>query len=183
MPPMPLKDYIEAAKAPANRPKPVPHGSAIQRRSGPGKDKRDPEGRFLPGVGGGPGRPPGFAALIREMTADGEELVMHALEVMRGERFMVVTQHTQHGEPYEVELAPTFAEQQAARNWLADRGFGKSVERIEVAQALAAPEIDYGRLTLEQRIELERLMVLASPLLPASQRTVEATEVLNGETN
>lgn len=145
---------------------------------------RDAHGRFI-GGSGGPGRPPSFEGLIREMTGNGAELVLHALDVMRADARVEDVYWPHSADSLEdavfFERAPSIAEQQAARNWLTDRGFGKSVERLEVAQALAAPEIDYSRLTQAQRLELERLMVLASPLVPASTQTVDGTSVPSGE--
>lgn len=179
MPGMSLKTYIEAAASEEQQ-----NGDKRTRTSSYNVKayenppaRRDDRGRFIPGNTGGPGRPQGFPALIREMTCDGEELVMHALDIMRGEARVADLHWTRDNEAIPFDRTPSFGEQQAARNWLADRGFGKSIERIEVAQSLAAPEIDYSRLSLEQRIELERLMVLASPLMAVS----EGPQVVEGE--
>ncbi len=190
---MSLKDYIEAAQAKENgaiSKTPVVAGAEVSpsKQKGEGKEispfahknpaTRDAQGRFIKGYAGGPGRGKGgFAEMIRDYTGDGAELVLHALEVMRGERIASETRYNKEGEPYDAVVSPTFGEQSAARNWLADRGFGKSVERIEVAAAMKGPEIDFDQLSLEERIELERLMVKASPLL----RESNPGEVVEGE--
>ncbi len=182
---MDFKDYLTAAvkeaKPPVTRFK-AAHIPRIDRKSEEMRAKRDATGRFLPGSNGGPGRPPGFSALIREMTGDGEELVMHALHIMRGEATVEDTAFSKDGQAMPFDRPPSFAEQQAARNWLADRGFGKSVERVEVAAAMAAPDSNYDLLPLEEQVELERLMIKASSLvrLPPPSSFIPPPPVVEG---
>jgi hypothetical protein len=77
---------------------------------------------WAPGVSGNPGgRPKGLAALVREETADGAELVTFMLAVLRGRK-----------------KAPLRLRMEAAA-WLADRGFGKVVQPLEHAGADGAP--------------------------------------------
>ncbi len=67
----------------------------------------------MPGQSGNPGgRPRGLAALVREQTNDGKELVDLMLSILRGE--LVIDGNE-----------PTHRERMAAAEWLADRGFGK----------------------------------------------------------
>ena len=74
---------------------------------------RGVSGRFVPGVSGNPqGRPKGFAAIIREETREGAELVAYMLAVLRHPK------------------QPT-ALRMAAAQWLADRGFGRAVNVVE----------------------------------------------------
>lgn len=74
---------------------------------------RGVSGRFLPGASGNPtGRPRGFAAIIREETREGAELVAYMLTVLRAPK------------------QPT-ALRMAAAQWLADRGFGRAVSVVE----------------------------------------------------
>jgi len=81
---------------------------------------RGVSGRFLPGVSGNPtGRPKGFAALIQAETKDGAELVAYMLGVLRAPK------------------QPT-ALRMAAAQWLADRGFGKAVQTVEVDASVDA---------------------------------------------
>lgn len=77
-------------------------------------ENRGVNGRFLPGNNANPGgRPKGFAAMIREQTGGGKELVDFALKILRS------------------RLEDTRVRLQAME-WLADRGFGKAVQSHEV---------------------------------------------------
>lgn len=64
---------------------------------------------------GAPRRSNALARVVRQKTRDGEELVEFALEMLRNEK-----------------MDP--AHRIDARNWLADRGWGKAVEHIEIAE-------------------------------------------------
>src|SRR5262245_25079110 len=74
-----------------------------------------------PGVSGNPGgRPKGLAALVRQETAEGEELVRFMLRVMRNRR-------------------QSMRVRMEAVAWLADRGFGKPMQQVEMSGAEAGP--------------------------------------------
>ncbi len=74
-----------------------------------------PVGRpFQPGGTPGPGRPKSFAAKIREVVGeDGEELVAHAVAIMR-------------------DTDAPLRERQGARAFLAERGWGKAPATLDV---------------------------------------------------
>jgi len=77
---------------------------------------------WLPGQSGNPGgRPKGLAALVRQETKDGEELVRFMLGVMRGRK-----------------KAPMRLRMEAVA-WLADRGFGRVPMPLEHAGPEGAP--------------------------------------------
>jgi hypothetical protein len=77
---------------------------------------RDPKtGRFLPGNKAG-GRTHSLVSLVRAQTKDGKELVDFMLRVLRGQE----------------EDADLKARMQAAE-WLADRGFGRPVQMMDIA--------------------------------------------------
>lgn len=77
-------------------------------------------GRFLPGNTANPaGRPKGLAAMVQAETRDGAEVVAYMLRVLRDER------------------QPT-ALRMAAGQWLADRGFGKAVQTVELDASVNA---------------------------------------------
>ena len=81
-----------------------------------------PPWQFKPGVSPNPGgRPKGIAALVREQTADGAELVEFMLDVLRGKR-----------------KGPLRLRMEAAA-WLADRGFGKPVQQLDVGGVAGQP--------------------------------------------
>jgi hypothetical protein len=69
---------------------------------------------FEKGKSGNPGgRPKGFASAIRKETRDGADLVDFSLKVLRG------------------QIRASVTERQKARDWLADRGWGKAVQAVE----------------------------------------------------
>src|SRR5215831_17184304 len=76
--------------------------------------------RFRPGQSGNPGgRPRGLAVLIREGTAEGADLVAFMLDIFHGKS-------PTGGRPPALRLRID------AATWLADRGFGKPVQQLEV---------------------------------------------------
>ena len=70
---------------------------------------------WLPGVSGNPGgRPKGLAELVRAETRDGAEVVEFMLRILRGKR-----------QPMRLRME--------AAAWLADRGFGKALQQMELS--------------------------------------------------
>ena len=76
---------------------------------------------FKPGqTGNAGGRPKGLAQLVRQETKDGAELVAFMLRILRGRK-----QPTR----YRLEAAA----------WLADRGFGKAVQQLDIGGVPGEP--------------------------------------------
>jgi hypothetical protein len=76
---------------------------------------------FQPGNNGNPGgRPKGLAQLVRQETKDGAELVAFMLRILRGRK-----------QPLRYRLE--------AAAWLADRGFGKALQQMELSGPGAEP--------------------------------------------
>lgn len=76
---------------------------------------------FAPGNSANPGgRPKGLAELVRRETKDGAELVRFMLGVLRGRK-----------QPLRYRLE--------AAAWLADRGFGKALQQLELSGPGAEP--------------------------------------------
>lgn len=76
---------------------------------------------WVKGVSGNPGgRPPGLAELVREQTGEGAELIDFMLRVLRGKR-----------QPMRLRME--------AAAWLADRGFGKALQQMELTGADGGP--------------------------------------------
>ena len=84
---------------------------------------------FAPGQSGNPGgQSRGLARLVREQTKDGAELVAFMLGVLRGRK-----------QPLRLRME--------AAAWLADRGFGKALQQMELSGPGAEPltiRIEYG---------------------------------------
>jgi Family of unknown function (DUF5681) len=97
---------------------------------------RGVSGRFLPGASGNPtGRPKSFAAIVQAETKDGAELVAYMLGVLRNGK------------------QPT-ALRMAAAQWLADRGFGRAVQTVEVDASVDATvtHVDGVRAEIRRRL-------------------------------
>ena len=114
-------------------------------------ENRDTSGRFLPGISGNPGgRPVGLAALIREATDEGSELVEFMLGLFRGE----------HGVDLRMRAD--------AATWLVDRGFGKPTQisasndgcqrcaTIDAEMAVASEELHAKLDLMRERMNVEQ---------------------------
>jgi hypothetical protein len=91
-------------------------GAVLPQNSG--RTARIPIGRRFPkGTSGNPGgRPKGIVRAIREQTRDGDDLVAFVVRVFRGEVDGV-----------------KLRDRLEAATWLADRGFGKPTQGVELA--------------------------------------------------
>ena len=99
---------------------------------------RLPNGRWPAGVsgnkGGGLGPQKGFMTYARERTQDGKLLVDFAIRVLNGEPMPVVIRRVlPTGETVEekYDMTPKLEHRLTALDWLADRAFGKPVQKME----------------------------------------------------
>lgn len=83
-------------------------------------------GQFKKGQSGNPGgRPKGLMGLIREQTSDGAEYVEFMLAVARG-----------HPIPSGDDVVlPTLRDRREAWEALADRGFGKAIQAVDLGSS------------------------------------------------
>lgn len=104
------------------------------------------------GQSGNPGGRPksaGFPERVRQATRNGEDLIEIALEIMNDEAA---------GKTIRLD----------ALKWLADRGWGRAVALVALESRPPEERPAFDRLTLQEQLELEALMV------KAGQRTIEA---------
>lgn len=123
--------------------------------------RRDRKGHWKEGQSGNPdGRPIGLVAYIRQVTGDGQELVDHAVDCVRG--WVTVKWEDEHtGEMKERRMPADPRYQAEARAWLAERGYGKAPQLIQVESTKEEP-LDYGALSTDEARTLLQLMAKAS---------------------
>lgn len=143
---------------------------------------RTPEGLWQPG-GGSPnpgGRPEGPMRLIAALTGNGEELVLHAIRLLRGD--LTTTQEivTRDGEVRELIQRPSIRDQSEARTWLGNRLWGKAPETVKIEDVREAkadeipmqdlpPDVFEMKFALEQRmaqLRAARSAVVDAELVP-----------------
>ncbi len=119
---------------------------------------RDERGRYVPGTSGNPGGRPRYAlanAIRRAVPVD--ELVEFFRDVW-------------------ADVTRPMADRQWAAQQLADRGWGRPVQQVELDAAIGnVPEpsgMDFGRLTLEQKRSL--MEILRQARLPPTGETNSA---------
>jgi hypothetical protein len=93
---------------------------------------------FLPGQSGNPGgRPKLLSTLVKEQTQDGAELVEFMVRVLRNKR-------------------QSMRLRMEAAAWLADRGFGKALQQMELTGADGGPMEIVFRYVNDWRSQRER---------------------------
>src|SRR5260221_5452738 len=113
--------------------------SVVQNNGGTRRNGGVTGAGFLPGASGNPGgRPRGLSRRVRELVGeDGEAIVSYMVSVMADEKARA-------------------ADRLEAAKWLADRGFGRSVQTMDL-DITARPAIDLTKLSIE---DLEALVAL-----------------------
>lgn len=123
-------------------------------------------GGFQPGVSGNPGgriRSKGLAEKVRAGTADGLEIVDCVLGIMRDK-----------GASNSIRLA--------AATFLADRGYGKPTEHVEIesnttSRSIAVVTTFSSALSASETAEMERILAKARSELPVPARAVIEAEL------
>lgn len=108
---------------------------------------------FRPGVSGNPGgRPKALARRVRELVGDSGELIVgYMLDVLRDDSVRT-------------------ADRLEAAKWLADRGFGKAVQAVEIEVA-PQPSLD---LTMYSTEDLETMIAILERYEPGGAATEPA---------
>ena len=118
---------------------------------------READGRWTKGMSPNPGgRPKGLAALIREHSGDGQELVAFMFTVFRGEAI--------NGRK------PGTAMRMDAATWLSDRAFGKPIQAVVHAGTLSQPWKVLDGMSDE---DLEELVQASKALNEARANAIE----------
>jgi hypothetical protein len=104
---------------------------------------RGPDGKFLPGATSNPGgRPLGPVAVIAYLTNFGEEMLVHALQTLRGEvRSVEEREDPLTGEVTRISVGPSIKDQAEARKFLSDRFWGKAAETVKIEDSRDAGSI------------------------------------------
>jgi hypothetical protein len=120
-------------------------------------DNRTSAGTFAPGVSGNPGgRPKGIASYVRSKTRDGEQIVKFMLDVFHGKAIKAGRKSRTTGDRIVLDVVPTLTERIEAAHWLAERGFGKAVQAMEVSGPEGSP-IEYSEIAASVRTRLAAL--------------------------
>jgi hypothetical protein len=120
-----------------------------------------------------------LAIEVRRATRGGRELVELQLAIARGEKIPVPGRRQGRGGRGEAQFQrPNLDQRMAAIAWLADRGFGKSKEVIELTgEATPSQRLELlRRLSDEQREQLRGLLAIALN----GGRPVPGSDVANG---
>lgn len=111
---------------------------------------------FLPGRSGNPGgRPKGLSRRVRELVGeDGEAIAVYMLSVMRDDKART-------------------ADRLEAAKWLADRGFGRTVQTLDL-DVTAHPPIDVTEISTP---DLEALIGIFEKYRPGAGELVASGEI------
>ena len=101
----------------------------------------------------------GLAKYIRDKTTDGRDLIDFIIAVARGQAIPTTFQDSKGRD---VVHKPTLADREWAINTLLNRGFGKPIDTIEIAQeapeAAKALESSISELSTEKLAEIQKLL-------------------------
>jgi hypothetical protein len=103
-----------------------------------------------------------LARLARSKTQDGLDLIEFAIRVMKGEekeREVRITTDTKgRKKSITVDVPPSLEDRMDAMKWLADRGWGKAVESVEIKDDTAPVPGTIPAKELEEGLEPDGAM-------------------------
>lgn len=118
-----------------------------------------------------------MAYTIQYLSGEGEELIVHAFKILRGEATQEVWMPNEGG-PVRVDRKPTFDEQAKAREWLANRGWGKEAQIIEMNVTTDDGGLDLSKLTTE---EAAQYLMLQRKMRGPVEKDITPPNVVEGE--
>lgn len=139
---------------PATEVVPISHGESLKFNEGHRRAAREVLAR-MPRYPGPPEKR-SLALLIGDLTNNGAEIAELYLSAARGTLPGVPDPETGECVPQRLEAKDRLA----AAKWLGDRYYGKAPDVVQI-EGPKAPVLSFDHLSLEERLDLERLMTRA----------------------
>lgn len=141
-------------------------GKLVTRAPAPYRPLRDSEGKLRPGHTANPlGRPPSLARYVYDLTGGGQEMIDHAVTVMRGSS--PIRWLNDDGDTLERDAPASIKDQADARTFLQTT---MQPELDKVAAANQGEHLDFDKLTHEEVVVFRQLLSKAKAGLGSLSR-------------